>query len=273
MLTDEIQRLTEWFRKQSSVLVAYSGGVDSSLVMKVAHMTLGDRVKAALAVSPSLPQSELHHARAIAAQIGVVCIELDTHEVDDPAYQANPPNRCYFCKQHVYSSLLEYAALNSFACIVDGMNADDTLDIRPGRKAAKELGIQSPLHLLGITKEQVRTMARELGLPNWDKPAAACLSSRIPYGTQVTPQTLNQIEQAEDILRALGFTEFRVRHHQNLARIEVSPSEFASIVHHQEEITQRLRQIGYHYITLDLEGFRSGSLNEAMRPAAKLSSQ
>jgi uncharacterized protein len=188
--------------------------------------------------------------------------------VNDPAYQANAPNRCYFCKDHVYRALRQYAEQHGIAHVLDGMNAEDTLDVRPGRAAARELQILSPLHDLGFSKQDVRYFAKALGLPNWNKPAAACLASRVPYGTSVTPKLLSQIERAEAALFDLGFRELRVRHHGDVARLEVPEADLIHALQEREAITTALRATGYTYITLDLAGLRSGSMNEVLKARA-----
>ena len=261
-----IQKLKDHLQPLGRVVVAYSGGVDSTLVLKAALDALGaENVIALLAVSPSLPQSEKDEAVALARQLGTRLELLPTAEVNDPAYQANAPNRCYFCKDHVYRALRQFAEQHDIDHVLDGMNAEDTLDIRPGRAAARELHILSPLHDLGFSKQDVRHFARALGLPNWDKPAAACLASRVPYGTSVTPKLLSQIERAEAALFDLGFRELRVRHHGDVARLEVPDADMLRALQHREAITTALRATGYTYITLDLAGLRSGSMNEVLK--------
>ncbi len=264
-LESKIERLRAWMRAQDHVAVAYSGGVDSSLVLKVATDELGSRVVALLAVSASLPASERAEAHVVARLIGAEVKEVATSELSDARYQENAANRCYFCKVNVYASLLEHASQSGDAVLVDGMNADDTMDIRPGRAAARELGVRSPLHELGFTKAEVRAAARRLGLPNWDKPAAACLSSRIPYGTPVTEERLAQVEKAESELRALGFGEVRVRHHGDVARVELPVDQLQLALHRAAKITSSLRRAGFTFVSLDLDGLRSGSLNEPLR--------
>jgi uncharacterized protein len=260
-----IDRLFAHLRPLARVAVAYSGGVDSTLVLKASVDALGsENVVALLAVSPSLPQSEKNEAMALAKQLGARLEQLPTTETDDPAYQANAPNRCYFCKDHVYRALRQFAEQNGIAHVLDGMNAEDTLDVRPGRAAARELKILSPLHELGFSKKDVREAAKTLGLPNWDKPAAACLASRVPYGMTVTPRLLSIIEQAEAALYNLGFRELRVRHHGDIARIEVPEFELSRTLAQRSAITAALKALGYTYITLDLCGLRSGSMNEAI---------
>ncbi len=264
-----IDRLLLHLRPLERVAVAYSGGVDSTLVLKASLDALGtDNVVALLAVSPSLPQSEKNEAVALAQQLGAHLELLPTEEVSDPAYQTNAPNRCYFCKDHVYRALRQFAAQSGILHVLDGMNAEDTLDVRPGRAAARELQILSPLHDLGFSKQDVRHFAKILGLPNWDKPAAACLASRVPYGTSVTPKLLSQIERAEAALFDLGFRELRVRHHGDVARLEVPEADLTRAFQHREAITTALRATGYTYVTLDLVGLRSGSMNEVLKARA-----
>lgn len=261
-----IEKLLDHLRPLGRAAVAYSGGVDSTLVLKACLDALGSgNVVALLAVSPSLPQSEKDEAMVLAREMGAKLEMLPTLEVDDPAYQANAPNRCYFCKDHVYRALRKYAAQHDIVHVLDGMNAEDTLDVRPGRAAARELKILSPLHDLGFSKKDVREAAKALGLPNWDKPAAACLASRVPYGTSVTPKLLSQIERAEAALFDLGFRELRVRHHGDVARLEVPEGDLLRALQQREAITKALRATGYTYVTLDLAGLRTGSMNEVLK--------
>lgn len=246
------------------VAVAYSAGIDSTLLLKVAHDTLGENAIGLTAVSASLPALEKEEAAQLAQQIGARHVFIESHETEDVRYLANPSNRCYFCKTNTYDELFAYAHEIGFKQIIDGTNADDTGDHRPGRLAAREHGIRSPLQEIGFTKAEIRQLARELGLPNWDKPAAACLSSRIPYGTLITLENLSQVEQAENALHQLGFRELRVRHHEQVARIEVPPADFSAVIQQHGAIVSALKTLGYHYVTLDLAGFRSGSMNEVL---------
>jgi uncharacterized protein len=245
-------------------LVAFAGGVDSTLVLRLARDALGERVVAVTAVSASLARESLEAAGRLAGELGVRHVRLESGEVDDPRYRRNDPRRCYYCKTNVYGALIDYAGREGYRWILDGTNADDAGDHRPGLRAAREHGVRSPLEECGLGKEEIRIWARELGLPNWDQPANACLSSRIPYGAEVTPEKLAQVEAAEAVLRAQGFRQFRVRHHGPVARIEVGSDELARAVELGEELSTGVGEAGFLYVTLDLAGFRSGSMNEAI---------
>ena len=262
---EKLEVLKHTLKGLKSVAVAYSGGVDSTLLLKVAHDCLGEGTVGITAVSPSLPADELAQAKEIARLTGARHVLLDSHETDDPRYLENTPSRCYFCKDQVYEQLVEYAQREGFLYIVDGTNADDADDHRPGRQAAREHGVRSPLMEAGLNKSEIRQIARQIGLPNWDKPAAACLSSRIPYGTSITLPMLSQIEQAEQHLKHMGFHQLRVRHHERIARIEVDPEDFDAVLERRAEIIQALEALGYTYVTLDLAGFQSGSMNKTLR--------
>jgi uncharacterized protein len=230
----------------------------------VAHEVLGDKAIAVTAVSASLAAADRAEAEEIARQIGVRHILIETEETANPDYLANTPNRCFFCKTETYAKLAEYAHANSYAAIVDGTNADDLGDYRPGRQAARDHHVRSPLLEAGFSKADIRALAKAYGLPNWDKPAAACLSSRIPYGTVITIPMLSQVERAETMLRSLGIRQLRVRHHDQVARIEAEAGDFATLLAHRDEVVTALKAVGYNYVTLDLAGFRSGSMNEAI---------
>ena len=253
-----------------SVIVAYSGGVDSALVMAVAYQQLGGRSSTAekgrgalacIGVSPSYPAREMRDAAALAEEIGVPYRLVETEEYLDPNYAANPNNRCYFCKSELHNRLHEILQQEDWGIVCDGTNASDVGDDRPGVTAARERGVRSPLLEAGITKPEVRAIARHLGLPVWDKPAMACLSSRVPHGTAIDRQLLRQIEEAEDVLVALGLRQFRVRHHGEIARLELPTDEFPTVIAHYQEIVDGIKAAGYRYVTLDLAGFRSGGLN------------
>lgn len=260
----KFNQLNSLLMEMDSVVVAYSGGTDSTLLLKIAHDLLGAKAIALTAVSASMPQGELEKASQIASQIGAKHVIIPTRETEDPRYQENTPNRCYFCRFITYREINDYAKKNGFRFILDGSNSDDLCDYRPGRQAARECGVRSPLQESGFSKLQIRSLARQLGLPNWNQPAAACLSSRIPYGTQITNEILSQVDAAENALKSLGFSQLRVRHHDKIARIEIHPDEFQAILNHRDEILTALKNTGYLYITLDLTGFRSGSLNEVL---------
>lgn len=251
-------------RDLGRVAVAYSGGVDSALVLAVAVEELGDKAVALTAVSPSLPAREREAAARLAADLGVRQITLETDEVSDPRYAENTASRCYFCKDVAYRELGDYAAAHDLGVLVDGMNRDDTGDHRPGRHAAKAQGVRSPLDEAGFGKADVRALARRLGLAIWSKPAAACLSSRIPYGTPVTVAALGQIERAEAALADLGFGQLRVRHRDDLACVEIAPEDLERAFQERAAIVAAVRAAGYLHVALDLEGYRSGSLNAVL---------
>jgi uncharacterized protein len=267
---EKLDRLKGIIADMGSVLVAFSGGVDSTFVASVAHEVLGDRAVAVTGISPSVPQSEREEAKALAAQIGIRHITIDTQEMDDPGYVANSPLRCYHCKTELYGKLGPLAAQLGLNRVVDGSNLDDTGDFRPGRKAAAEHGVASPLVEAGLTKAEIRELSRARGLPTWHKPAMACLSSRIPYGTPVTLEALDRIDAAEQFIRGLGVRQLRVRHHGDIARIETDEDGLVLLMQptHREKIVARLQQLGYQYVTVDLAGYRSGSLNAALKRAA-----
>jgi uncharacterized protein len=265
MVNEKYSKLKQILTELGSVIVAYSGGTDSTLVLKVAHDVLGERAVAMTAVSASLAADERTEAEAIARKIGARHILVETDETSNPDYLANRPNRCFFCKDNTYDKLTAYAQAHDFQAVVDGTNADDAADHRPGRQAARQHQVRSPLLEAGLAKAEIRQLARELGLPNWDKPAAACLSSRIPYGTSITLQALSQVERAEAILHGMGLRQLRVRHHDTIARIEIEPADFPRLLEKREQIVNSFKALGYTYVSLDLSGFRSGSMNEVIK--------
>jgi uncharacterized protein len=273
-LDTKLSRLQTIIREAGSSIVAFSGGVDSSFVAAVAFDVLGDRALAITGVSPSIPPSEVEEAKALARQLGIAHELIDTREMDDPDYVKNNPDRCFHCKDELYGRLGAIARERGFAAVLDGCNLDDTGDFRPGRRAAAQHGVRSPLHEAGLTKAEIRELSRERGLPTWDKPAMACLSSRIPYGTPVTVEALSSVDQAETYLRSLGLRQLRVRHHvlpsgDTVARIETDDAGIETLLAHRSEISERLKALGYLYVTLDLAGYRTGSMNEALRPRGR----
>jgi uncharacterized protein len=264
------QALCDTLASLESVIVAYSGGVDSSYLAYIASRTLGDRAVAVTADSPSYPERHRNLAIQIARDFGLRHEIIHTSELENPEYRANPANRCYYCKHELYTHLSRLATARH-AVVVDGNNADDRGDYRPGRQAAREFGVRSPLDEVDLGKDEIRELSRLAGLPTWDEPASACLSSRIPYHNEVTDAKLRTIERAEQALRALGFRVFRVRHHDDVARIEIARSEMARALEPEiaAAIVRELKEVGYRYVSLDLQGYRTGSLNEGlfMRPA------
>ena len=260
------ERLVAVVRGLESVVVAFSAGVDSTLVAKVAQDVLGERALAVTAESESLPERELDAARALAAALGLRHRVVRTAETSKPEYRANPINRCYHCKTELYEQLQAIARAEGYRFVANGLNVDDLGDYRPGLQAAQEFAVRSPLQEAGLTKDDIRAIGRALGLPNWDKPASACLSSRIPYGEVITPEKLRQIDRAEEALHELGFRQARVRHHGKVARIELPPAELPRVFADGLNVTiyQRLKALGFLWVTLDLLGYRTGSLNEAL---------
>lgn len=269
-MTEKERALRETLSSLGAVVVAYSGGVDSAYLAYVAHDTLGPRAVAVTADSPSYPERHRQMAVQIAEQFGLRHEIIRTSELERPEYRANPANRCYYCKHELYTHLTRIAA-DRRATVVDGNNADDRGDYRPGRQAAREFGVRSPLDEVNLGKDEIRELARGAGMPTWDEPASACLSSRIPYHTEVTDEKLRTIERAEQALRALGFRVCRVRHHDDLARIELGRAELARALEPETRaaIVRELKAAGYRHVTIDLQGYRTGSLNEGLllRPA------
>ena len=269
-IEERLRELEAVVAPYGSALVAFSGGVDSSLALAVAARALPEgNVLAVTSNNETYLPSELDLARDFADSLGVEHLVVNTRELDDPNYASNPTNRCYFCKSTLYSDLSKLAEERGYGCVVDGANKDDEGDYRPGRKAAKELGVVSPLSAVGVSKAEVRELAKHLGLPSWDKPALACLSSRFPYGQEITPEKLAQVAHAEEFLRAEGFGQVRVRHHGEIARLEVGPDEMEKAFALREKISAELKDAGFLYVALELSGYQSGSLNAALSRKGK----
>jgi uncharacterized protein len=260
------QQLRKIFRELGSVVVAYSGGVDSSYVAYVANAELGPRTICITGQSASLPSYQQAEIDRVVNDFGFHHEVIQTEELDNPSYQANNPDRCFFCKDELYGKLEAIATTRGIEAIVDGSTIDDINDFRPGRQAAKQHAVRSPLIEVGMSKSEVRELSRRVGLPTWDKPASPCLSSRIAYGTAVTIERLSKVDRGEEIMREFGFREFRVRHHDTLVRLEISPAEMDRVLRKEvlDQIAARFRELGFKYVTLDLEGFRSGSMNEVL---------
>jgi pyridinium-3,5-biscarboxylic acid mononucleotide sulfurtransferase len=261
----KLAQLRALFRDMGSVVVAYSGGLDSAFVLAVAHEVLGDKALALTAVSPSLPRREREDAVRIARAIGARHELVESSEIHNPSYASNPSNRCFHCKSELYTLTDRRQRELGFACVVNGTNVDDLGDYRPGLEAARLAGVRSPLLEAELRKDEVRELARALALDFWDKPAAACLSSRIPYGTAVTPERLQRVEQLEDALHALGLRQVRVRFHDELARIEVAQAEMDRAFAARDAITRAGKAAGFTFVTLDLAGYKTGSLNQLLR--------
>lgn len=266
MVANKLKQLRALFAEMEKALIAYSGGIDSTLVAKIAVDMLGERALAITAVSPSLLPEDLEEARVQAVAIGIAHEVVDTHEMDNPDYTTNPVNRCYFCKSELHDTLRPLASERGYPYVVDGVNADDLADYRPGIQAAQERGVRSPLAEVGISKLEVREIARFLDLPWWDKPAQPCLSSRFPYGEEITTEKLQRVGRSERYLRQLGFKNLRVRSEGNTARIELPADEIKGFITNTDLVllVDALQSYGFTYITLDLEGFRSGKLNQEL---------
>lgn len=267
-----VEQLRASLRAHGSALIAFSGGVDSALVLKFAVEELGEKAVALTAISASVAPDEAAEASDLAKKIGARHVMVDSKELDDPRYAANPSNRCYFCKSELYSITDKHKASLGLNVVLDGFNADDKKDHRPGHQAAREHAVRSPLAEAQLTKAEVRAWSHRLGLPTWDKPQMACLASRVPYGTQVTVERLKQIGAAERAVRALGFVNFRVRYHQEVARLEVAAEELPRLLDAQtrSQLNAALKAQGFTYVALDLEPFRSGRLNDSLKSGVAL---
>ena len=263
---EKLSKLKEIVSKLESVVVAFSGGVDSTLVAKVCYDTLRDNSMAVTARSETYPDFEFKESLELAREIGIKHLVVDTSELAIEGFANNPPERCYFCKTELFGKLKEIATEHGFLNVADGANLDDTQEFRPGLKASKELNVRSPLKEAGLTKEDIRKVSKLLNLPNWNKPAYACLSSRFPYGQSITEEKISMVSEAEKYLRDLGLIQFRVRHHETIARIEILPEDIHILTDSpaREELTAKFKKIGFTYVTLDLEGYRSGSMNEIL---------
>ncbi len=266
--TAKYEKLKKLLGSFGGVAVAYSGGVDSTLLLRVAREVLGDKVVAVVASSETYPDSEVKAALRLARRMGVRVRHIKTEELANPSFSSNPPDRCYYCKQELFSALKQVADEEGLPYVLDGANWDDRRDFRPGAKAARELGVRSPLQEVRLSKEEVRLLSRWLGLETWDKPSLACLASRFPYFVSINPENLKKVGQAEIWLRKAGFKQVRVRHHgDDIARIEVLPEEIPLFLDpgKRKRLVRRLKSLGYTYITLDLEGYRTGSMNESLK--------
>jgi pyridinium-3,5-biscarboxylic acid mononucleotide sulfurtransferase len=263
----KVDKLAGILGRMKGALIAYSGGVDSTLLLKAALDVPVKPLLAVIATSETYPGKEVAAARALARRLGVRPRVIKTHELENPDFSANPPDRCYHCKKELFGTLAAIARAEGISFVLDGANRDDLRDFRPGSKAGRELGVRSPLQEAGLTKAEIRDVSRRLGLPTWNKPSMACLASRFPYGARIEPKGLRQVGAAEDLLRRLGFGQLRVRYHGSIARIEIAPGEFSKAVSRDAagRIVSGLKRLGYRYVTLDLEGYRTGSMNETLK--------
>jgi uncharacterized protein len=267
---DKLEKLKRILKNMGSVLVAYSGGMDSTFLLKVSGEVLGDKVLAVTAVSPTYPRGELAFSRRMSSRLGIRHKVINTEELRDKRFILNPANRCYFCKKELFAKLVNIARKYKLKFVCDASNLSDDKDWRPGNQAKQEFGIRSPLKESGFTKKDIRKLSKNMGLVSWDKPNLACLASRIPYGMKITPQVLSRIEKAEKFLSALGLKQVRLRHYGGLCRIEVFNKDMPKLLKKRKLIVARLKALGYNYITLDLEGYRTGSMNEVLKQRTEL---
>ncbi len=266
MISEKIEKLNEILSQMENAMVAFSGGVDSTLLLKAAYDVLGENLIAVTALSPIYPEFEIKEAIEFAKKLGVKHLTIDSAVLSNPKIIENPSDRCYWCKKQIFSKLIEIAEDYNIEYILDGSNLDDLKDYRPGSKAVKELGIRSPLKEAEFTKKEIRDFSKELNLPTWDKPSLACLASRIPYGTKIRKEDLEMIDRAEEFIRSLGIKNVRVRHHGQIARIEIPIDFFITILDNKvrKKIVTKLKEIGFHYVSVDIEGYRTGSMNETL---------
>ncbi len=266
MINEKYEKLIQYLKELGSVAVAFSSGVDSTFLLRTAHNVLGDKAIAITVRSLSFPQRELSEATAFAKQEGVRHIIVDSDELSIEGFSQNPANRCYLCKRELFSKMKDIALTEGIAYIIEGSNVDDDGDYRPGLLAIAELGIKSPLRQAGLTKAEIRQLSRKAGLSTWDKPSFACLASRFPYGERITPERLRMVEAAEQFLLDMGFRQVRVRFHGNVARIETEPDGFDAIMDAKarRQIYEKLKQIGFTYVAVDMQGYRTGSMNETL---------
>jgi len=265
-LDEKLMNLKEILGSMDSVVVGFSGGVDSTFLLKIAKDVLKDKVIAVTASSSTFPKREMNEAISFAKQNNIKHMIVKSEELDIEGFSKNPKDRCFYCKKELFSKFIDIAKENGYKYVLDGSNTDDTKDYRPGMRASKELGIRSPLLEANMSKEDIRMLSKKMNLPTWDKPSFACLSSRVPYGEEITKQKLNMIEDSEEFLLKLGFKQVRVRHHGDIARIEVAPKEREKLfnIEVMDKISDRLKEIGFKYVTLDLDGYRTGSMNEVL---------